>query len=198
LGLPVLAGDVPYRFSGVFGPEDNLKAMVEFPDGRSRIVGRGDVLEGAYVTEVRADVVRLRFSSGDQMVRITRSTLQEPSGNDGEALGNGMAFDAQSFEERLSETLKELSGGETETNRAIVNRALRLPAGARIISVDGTTVSSPATAFAMARGALGSIGQVSLAVEGAGDTDEVQILVLDDKVYVLLVDHGVQLPMDAG
>ena len=178
---PALAEEPTYRLSGIAGPAEALKMLIEMPDGSQQWLGRGDRLGDGEILEIASDHVRLRFADGERTIRPTFGRPFGLLGSAGSRSGQaGAAAVKVEMRQLTKQTLAVLERLATQTSSgglvANINSVLQVPPESRIYMIDGVDVPSHRVALNTVIEALETRGLAHLWITGASGDGEVYLV----------------------
>ena len=173
-GQSALAEEATYRLSGIAGPADDLKMLIELPDGTQRWLARGDRLGDGEILEIAHDRVRLRLPDGERVIRPTFGRPFSLLGGAGASeQGGGAALEVGTrriTEDRLSKLVQLATRTSSGGLGANINKILKLPPDSRIHTISGFEITSERAALTEILEALGKkLTPHLLYMSGAGD-----------------------------
>lgn len=174
-----IAETLPFRVAGIVGLGEKRLVLIEFPGGAHGMFRQGDRLGEGEILEIAKQWVRLSLPEGERRLWLDGAAPNNPlEGKDTIRDGTALTWHAD-----LDAVLRDIhkaqqeprSDARTTTGREQLNRVLRLPPQAEVVSIDGTPTLSAKDGLETLRIALSRGGGVLLALNGVPGTEQIYL-----------------------
>ena len=153
----VCAGESPYRLAGIIAPADTeWTAVIEMPDGKQLLVSEGDVIGEAKVLQISRTEVLLQLKEGTQLLKLASSEKERKPVNK-----TRTGVPASDFLKLVKQSASLIKPGELPGLADME----QLPADARIVSINGKSISSPGAGVKILQDAISKDLLIRLTLE---------------------------------
>lgn len=187
LAATVDASEAPgYRVAGIVRQGESWHlAIVEAPDGSSRVLSPGDSIPGeGTIVAVNGQGIVLQKDGVIQTLNLQGGRYA--SSGAGEIPGEGLQLSRDMPRSELRERLESAVAKERRPRRgqaaASANELLGIPSGARITSINGSTVQNSDDALALVRAALDQGGLLRVFVDGIEGVSHLYVVLQDEQM----------------
>ena len=188
LAATVDASEAPgYRVAGIVRQGESWHlAIVEAPDGSSRVLHPGDSIPGeGTIVALNGQGIVLQKDGVTRTLSLQGGRYVS-SGGAGEMTGEGVQLSREMLRSELRERLE---GQVTRPRRpsngqpaaASANELLGIPSGARITSINGSTVQNSDDALALVRAGLDQGGLLRVFVDGIEGVSHLYVVLQDEQ-----------------